>query len=136
MAERKTRTTKAKIARLTRANAVMSAIHSATVRIRDRHALFEEACNIAVARGAYRMAWIGITEGTSGTLKAAAHAGFNGAARSSALAPLGADARRGLGRSLRQGKPFVAQDLEGEKRGVPFRKAALARGCGSLAALP
>ena len=136
MAERKTRTTKGKIARLTRANAVMSAIHSAVVRIRDRHALFEEACNIAVARGAYRMAWIGITEGAGGTLKAAARAGFNGAARTSALAPLGADAQRALARTLRQGKPFVVDDIAARPAGVPFHKAALARRSRSLASLP
>ena len=137
MAARKTRTTQqARIARLTRANAVMSAMQSAAVRIRDRHALFEEACNIAVARGAYRMAWIGLTEGSGGTLKAAAHAGFNGSARTSALAPLGDDALRAMGRTLRRGKPFVAKDLVAEERGIPFRKAALARGCRSLASLP
>src|SRR5512132_2661898 len=87
MAERKTRTSqKARIARLTRANALMTAIQSAAVRIRDRHALFEEACNIAVARGAYRMAWIGVPEAGNGSLKRAAHAGFNGAARTHAPA--------------------------------------------------
>ena len=136
MAERKTRTTKGKIARLTRANAVMSAINSAAIRIRDRHALFEEACNIAVSRGAYRMAWIGLPEGANGALKAAAHAGFNGAARTSALAPLAPDAERGMRRVLRQGRPHVAQDLAAEERGIPFRKAALARGARSLASLP
>jgi diguanylate cyclase (GGDEF)-like protein len=136
MAERKTRTTKGKIARLTRANAVMSAIHSAVVRIRDRHALFEEACNIAISRGAYRMAWIGLPDGADGALKAAAHAGFNGAARTGVLAPLAPDAERGIRRVLRQGRPFVAQDLAAEERGIPFRKAALARGCRSLASLP
>ena len=85
MAEQKTRTSqKARIARLTRANALLKAIHSAVIRIRDRHALFEEACNIAVARGAYRMAWIGVPEATS--VKRAAQAGFNGAAGTAALA--------------------------------------------------
>jgi diguanylate cyclase (GGDEF)-like protein len=131
MAERKTRTTKAKIARLTRANALMSAIHSAAVRIRDRHALFEEACSIAVARGAYRMAWIGVPEAGSGSLKRAAHAGFNGAARPA----VAADAERWVGPALRRGKAVVTDDISAA-RAVPFRKAALARGCRSLASLP
>jgi diguanylate cyclase (GGDEF)-like protein len=111
----------------------MSAIQSAVVRIRDRHALFEQACNIAVARGAYRMAWIGMPEAGSGSLKRAAHAGFNGAARTGALA---ADAGRCIGcRALSGGKAVVAGDIAAEG-GVPFRKAALARGCRSLASLP
>jgi diguanylate cyclase (GGDEF)-like protein len=133
MAERKTKTSqKARIARLTRANALMTAIQSAAIRIRDRHALFEEACNIAVARGAYRMAWIGVPEAGNGNLKRAAYAGFNGAARTPAP---DTEAERSIGPALRRGKAVVAGDITAA-RGVPFRKAALARGCRSHAALP
>jgi len=55
-----------KIARLSRINAVMGAINAAIVRIRDRNQLLQEACRIAVAQGAFRMAWIAaLDEGAS-----------------------------------------------------------------------
>jgi diguanylate cyclase (GGDEF)-like protein/PAS domain S-box-containing protein len=55
-----------KIARLSRIHEVLSGINSAIVRIRDRGALFREACRIAVEHGNFGMAWIG-------TLDPAAH---------------------------------------------------------------
>jgi diguanylate cyclase (GGDEF)-like protein/PAS domain S-box-containing protein len=47
-----------KIARLARIYAVLSGINSAIVRIHDRGELLNEACRIAVAEGAFRMAWV------------------------------------------------------------------------------
>jgi diguanylate cyclase (GGDEF)-like protein/PAS domain S-box-containing protein len=48
-----------KIARLIRIHAVMSGINAAIVRVRDRRALLNEACRIAVDAGKFEMAWIG-----------------------------------------------------------------------------
>ncbi len=51
-----------RIARLNRVLAVLSGINSAIVRIRERPALFDEACRIAVEDGQFALAWIGRTE--------------------------------------------------------------------------
>ncbi len=49
-----------RIARLTRAYALLRAINAAIVRIRDRTELFDEACRVAITHGGFRMAWIGL----------------------------------------------------------------------------
>ncbi len=52
-----------RITRLNRVLAVLSGINSAIVRIRQRPALFEEACRIAVEDGQFALAWIGCSDG-------------------------------------------------------------------------
>lgn len=47
---------------LNRVYAVLSGINAAIVRIRDRHALFEECCRVLIEHGGFEMAWIGILD--------------------------------------------------------------------------
>ncbi len=51
-----------RLARMSRINAVLSAINSAIVRIHDRNLLFQEACHVAVKEGGFGMAWIGVID--------------------------------------------------------------------------
>jgi diguanylate cyclase (GGDEF)-like protein/PAS domain S-box-containing protein len=55
------------IQRLSRLYAVLSGINSMIVRMRDRAALFQEACRIAVAEGGLAAAWIGVLDPDTGT---------------------------------------------------------------------
>jgi len=48
------------IRRLNRVYAVLSDINQAIVRIREPQALFEKACRVAVEKGGFRMAWVGL----------------------------------------------------------------------------
>ncbi len=71
---------------LRRANRVLgmlSGINSAIVRIRDRGALFLEACRIAVELGQFKSAWVGMVNQRTGALEIAA-AAEEGAAASAA----------------------------------------------------
>ncbi|MDP3814765.1 EAL domain-containing protein [Pseudomonas sp.] len=52
----------AKIARLSRIQAMLSGINSAIVRLHERQALFDEACRIAVEHGGFGLAWIGLLD--------------------------------------------------------------------------
>jgi len=65
-----------KIVRLSRIQAVLSGINSAILRIRDRQALFDEACRIAVDDGGFGIAWIGLIEGNGSTMTTAAYKGI------------------------------------------------------------
>ena len=47
-----------KIARLSRIRAVTSGISSATLRLRDRDELLQEACRVATTEGVFPMAWV------------------------------------------------------------------------------
>ena len=53
---------------MSRIQAVLSGINSAIVRVRERRELLRESCRIAVQRGGFRMAWIGLAE--PGAMKA------------------------------------------------------------------
>ena len=49
--------------------AVLSEINEAIVRERDRQAMLETACRIAVAKGGFLMAWIGLIDAETGQLQ-------------------------------------------------------------------
>lgn len=52
----------AKTARLSRIHALLSGTNSAIVRVQEPQELFEEACHIAVDKGGFGMAWIGLRD--------------------------------------------------------------------------
>src|SRR5690554_2634390 len=52
----------AKTARLSRIHALLSGTNSAIVRVRDPQELYEEACHIAVDKGGFGVAWIGLRD--------------------------------------------------------------------------
>ena len=64
-----------KIARLNRVYAVLSGINSAIVRIRDRDALFKEACRLATVEGGFLSAAIAIPQAGSEELTIVADCG-------------------------------------------------------------
>lgn len=127
----------ARIARLSRTRAVLSAINSAIVRIHDRGQLFREACRIAVEEGEFRMAWIGVAEPDLGKVRPVAWMGTDagyldevGLKLKSVAQDLGAG-----GRALRERRPIIVNDIESDQR-VVFRKEALARDYHSFVVLP
>ena len=63
-----------RIERMNRTLATLSAINALIVRAYDRQALLDEACRIAVEKGGFRLAAIGLTDG-SRSLSLAARAG-------------------------------------------------------------
>lgn len=64
-----------KIARLNRVYALLSSINSAIVRIRDRDALFKEACRLATMEGGFITASIDMVEADGLHMHNDAHAG-------------------------------------------------------------
>lgn len=51
-----------RIRRLNRVYSVLSNINAALVRIKNRHALFGEACRIAVEHGGFGIVWVGLVD--------------------------------------------------------------------------
>jgi len=126
-----------KITRLSRIHAVLSGINSAVVRIRDRKALFHEACAIAVKFGQFRMAWIGVPELHSTKLIPVSWNGFNEGYLDDVgleLAKVANDPGIG-GQALLRKTVIVANDIESDER-VIFKQQALARDYRSMIALP
>ena len=69
-----------RIERLNRTLAVLSAVNALIVRATDREALLDEACRIAVEKGGFRLAAIGLVEPETQDLKQVAAAGEGSAA--------------------------------------------------------
>lgn len=65
----------ARIMRLNRIHTLVSGINTTIVRVRDRDALFREACRIAVEHGKFALAWLGIHDPDRRRLVPAAWAG-------------------------------------------------------------
>lgn len=65
----------ARISRLSRIHALLSGINALIVRVPDRRQLLDEACEIAVRAGGFRMAWIGFVDPQTLDVVPAAKAG-------------------------------------------------------------
>jgi diguanylate cyclase (GGDEF)-like protein len=136
VAERKR--AEARVMRLNRVYAVLSGINTTIIRTRDRQALFEEACRIAVEHGGFRMAWIGLLEPDRDITPAAiagADEGYLDKVRFTARegAP---DSGVLLAEALRQDAPAVCNDIGADARMARWREAALQRGFRSLVVFP
>ena len=64
-----------RIQRLNRTLAVLSAVNALIVRVTDRDSLLDEACRIAVEKGGFRLAAVGLIDPQSQDLRQAAAAG-------------------------------------------------------------
>jgi len=130
-----------RIARLSRIQAVMSAINSLIVRVRDRQELFNEACRIAVEHGGFGIAWIGRLDPETLTVTPAACAGVAaGSFPISSQNTARADSPMGqgiVGRAIREKRAVFSNNLIAEtSMGGERRKVAVGRGYLSVIALP
>ena len=78
-----------RIERLNRTLEVLSAVNALIVRAGDRQALLEEACRIAVEKGGFRLAAIGLADPRSHDIRQVAAAGEGSAERDFARLKLG-----------------------------------------------
>lgn len=127
-----------RIARLSRIHAVLSGINALIVRARDRQRLLEEACEIAVRAGGFRMAWIGFVDPQTLAVKPAATAGHEEGYLQIIRPSANPDAPEGqgiAGRAIRTKHPVVLEDYA-DRPEVVHGEEALARGYRSAIALP
>jgi len=128
-----------RVERLTRIHQVLSGINAAIVRIRDRKALFDEACRIAVEHGGFGIACISKLDPVSMDVAPIAVGGtvidFH-ATKTTARddTPMGHGV---VGRAIRQGAPALCNDMATEPDvGSEQRREALRLGYRSAIALP
>jgi PAS domain S-box-containing protein len=126
------------ILRLNRVYAVLGNINAAIVRIREPHALFEEACRIAVEDGGFCMAWIGLADPANKKVLPVAHAGVMDGYLEKLDVVLGDDARGHgpTGNAIRTGTHMVCNDLENDPRMASWREDALRNGYRATATFP
>ncbi|MBJ7313242.1 EAL domain-containing protein [Rugamonas sp. CCM 8940] len=128
-----------RVGRLGQLYAVLSGINSAIVRLRERDELLQEACRVAVAHGAFSMAWAGVIDPDTlaGRVVGSAGApdGFAELIRFSAD-PAGAGAARPASVAARQRRSVVCDDIDLDDSLAPLRAELAAHGVRALAALP
>jgi two-component system, cell cycle sensor histidine kinase and response regulator CckA len=128
----------ARIRQLNRIYAVLSGINQAIVRVREPRALMIEACHIAVEKGGFRMAWIGMLDADSRGIQPVAHAGATAGYLERLRISLD-NGPRSLGptaTATREGRHVVCNDILHDPRMAPWRADALARGYHASAAFP
>jgi diguanylate cyclase (GGDEF)-like protein len=126
-----------RIQRLNRLYAVLSATNALIVRAPDRESLFTEACRIAVGKGGFPLAWIGLVQESHLVTPVAAWEGAMPAYRADL------EARLGQGRVvlpevdgvLGSIKPLIINDIATDPR-MRAKDAALAAGLQSMVVLP
>ncbi len=116
----------------------LSQINQTIVREQDKQKLFQEVCNICIEFGKFRLAWIGFIDEKSKLVKPVAFSGEG----SDYLQNIEISIKDGLtgkgpsGRSIREGKSVVFNDLENNPDFAPWRKQALEKGYRSSASFP
>ncbi|HEU6449415.1 MAG TPA: PAS domain S-box protein [Verrucomicrobiae bacterium] len=126
------------IRQLNRVYAVLSGINELIVREKNLQLLFEGACRIAVEKGKFRLAWLGLLKNPSAPVELLAHAGATPDTLN-VLQKVFHDP--GLGcmftkHAIETGSHAVCNDVEHDPEAAPWRQLALERGYLSLVSLP
>lgn len=128
-----------KMLRLNRLYATWSGIGKAIVRCKSREELFAEACRVLHEHGGFVGAGIGLLDDATGRIVPAA---VNDAFRSLApkllitIAPDVPEGRGPVGTTVREGKPYICNDMLSDPNTVPWQPLARQYGIRSSAAVP
>jgi PAS domain S-box-containing protein len=117
----------------------LAQVNLAAAQAKDRGLLFRQICDIAVATGGLRMAWIGLPDRDLGRIIPFCQAGFLDGYLDSIKINFGVDTRTAkgpTGTAASTGRIFVCADIAHDEMMAPWRESALARGYGSSAAIP
>jgi signal transduction histidine kinase/DNA-binding response OmpR family regulator len=136
IAERKR--TERHLERLSRVYSVLSAVNGTIVREKDTQAMLEAVCRIAVEKGKFRMAWIGMFNHETQELRSVASSGaVDGYTDWIRINPREqADGTGPAGRCLLSGEHAVCNDIAHDPLYLPWRDEALRRGYQSSGGFP
>ena len=131
------RRTVEQIGRLNRIHQMLSNINQIIVRRKDPAWMMNEACQIAVRDGGFRMAWIGRLNPETGQVRPVAQAGHTGDYPEHARITLVGPRSEGpTGTALRSGRTVACNDIAADPTMALWREAALALGYRASIALP
>jgi PAS domain S-box-containing protein len=128
-----------RISHLNRVYAVLSGINETIVRETDPDAMLARACQIAVERGGFLMAWIGLRDDASGRLRIRAQTGANLETLYILTRLIEGEPPAGCAftnDALETGRSSVCDDVALDPRASAWRDAALERQYRSMAAFP
>ncbi|SEG59160.1 PAS domain S-box-containing protein [Bryocella elongata] len=132
------RRTQEQLERLGRTYAVLCDINQTIVREKDRGAMLSAACRIAVERGNFGMAWIGVIDLATGRISVLTSSGDDDGYLE--RVGVGKDDPRMLDcpatESVRTGERVVCNDIATDPRFRLWRDEGLTSGFGSMASFP
>ncbi|HTW78790.1 MAG TPA: PAS domain-containing protein [Terracidiphilus sp.] len=127
-----------RIEQLNRVYSVLSDINQTIVRTKDKQKMLDAVCRIAVEKGKFRMAWIGMVDSETRKLKPVASNGFVDGYPDlieidlqPEIKPEGPAAQ-----CIRTGVHAICHDIEHDPIYEPWREAALQRGYRSSGGFP
>ncbi|MDB5850635.1 MAG: hypothetical protein JWP29_4387, partial [Rhodoferax sp.] len=128
------------LARVSRAQQLLSACNEALVRANSEAALLFEICSIAVEIGGYCMAWVGLAQDDPArTILPVAHAGGGADSMKGEPTSWDADVPSGqgpAGRTIRTGEAVIVEDVAQDPSFAPWIEQIRASGFRGAASLP
>lgn len=121
------------IRKLHRTLGVLSDINQAIVRIRHLPSLFAKACAIAVEKGAFLGAWIGLFNPETAQIDPVAHMGISGSELEKIMNTLNTSSLLPV---LRAGERLICNNLQADPLWLSLREEAVQRGWRATIALP
>ena len=127
----------ARVSQLNRIYAILSEINNDIIHEKDTAAMLTAACRIAVETGKLRMAWVGMFDAQSLTVKPVAIAGIDDGYVSQVNINLMDESRKGpAARCIQSGEYAISKDIQNDPCFVPWRDEALRRGYRSSGVFP
>jgi PAS domain S-box-containing protein len=129
---------RARLVHWARVSALVTAINKEIVRVDDVQDLYDRACRVAVERGEYRFAWVGLLDPRTARIVPVARFGFEDGYLDEIRIDLNDEALSSgpVGTAFRTVQTRVVNDIESDPTFRPWRERALRRGYGSCAAFP
>ena len=117
---------------------LLSEINQSIVRIRKPQALIKAVCRIAVEKGGFRMAWIGLLDPQTKCMKSTASAGVKDdfLDRQNIKMDSNGNGRDPISTAMRTGKHAVINDINNDPDMAPWHTSAQRLGYCSSAAMP
>lgn len=139
-AEKAVREAEQALQKVNRTLRVLSECNTLLIHAEKEHDLFNDICRMLVAKGGYRMAWVGLAEHDDGkTVRPLAHRGYEAGYLENTRISW-ADGEQGqslAGTAIRTGAVQIAQDLVTDSRMAPWwRHEVSKRGYASGIAVP
>jgi PAS domain S-box-containing protein len=128
----------ARLLHLARVSALVTAINKEIVRVDDAFELYERACRVAVERGGYRFAWVGLLDRATNRIAPVARFGFEDGYLDEIRIDMSDEALSSgpVGTAFRTVQTRVVNDIANDPSFRPWRERAQRRGYGSCAAFP
>ena len=125
-----------RIAQLSRVQAILADVDRAIIHIADRQKLLDEVCRIAVERGGFKLAWIGLVA-PDRSVQPVAQAGAKGYLEGIRVTARDVPEGRGpVGTAIREDRTVVIQDIDRSPCMTPWRDRADRFGLRYVAAFP